>query len=362
MKIAVIGGGHGCHAAAADLADQGHDISFWRRDGGALATLKRAGGLRMIDAAGERRVPLHCVTSDIAEALAGAELVLSPLPATAQDGVAAAMAPHLLDGQVVFIPPGTFGAITMSRIIRQAGNRAELSFVEAGTLPYLARLRGDDVVAISARTTRLPSGVYPARHSAPALAVVARAFPAMEPLGDVLDAALMNAGPIIHPPLILMNAGPMQHFDTWDIHKEGTQPAIRAVTDTLDGERIAIREALGYGGPHFPLADHYDDARPEWMYGNAAPESLTDSGDWREAIDLTRHRYMREDVALGLALLVSLADWAGVACPVARGLLAMGSAICGEDFRQGRRTWEALGLAGLSREGLQAMLSEGEAG
>jgi opine dehydrogenase len=98
------------------------------------------------------------------------------------------------------------------------------------------------------------------------------------------------------------------------------------------------------------------------MYGNAAHESLTDSGDWREAIDLTRHRYMREDVALGLALLVSLADWAGVACPVARGLLAMGSAICGEDFRQGRRTWEALGLAGLSREGLQAMLSEGEAG
>ena len=183
---------------------------------------------------------------------------------------------------------------------------------------YLARLRGDDVVAISARTTRLPSGVYPARHSAPALAVVARAFPAMEPLGDVLDAALMNAGPIIHPPLILMNAGPMQHFDTWDIHNEGTQPAIRAVTDTLDGERIAIREALGYGGPHFPLADHYDDARPEWMYGDAAHERLTDSGDWREPIDLTRHRYMREDVALGLALLVSLADWAGVACPVAR--------------------------------------------
>ncbi len=158
-----------------------------------------------------------------------------------------------------------------------------------------------------------------------------------------------------------MNAGPMQHLDSWDIHNEGTQPAVRAVTDALDGERIAIREALGYGAPHFPLADNYDDEREEWMYGNGSHVKLTDSGDWREHIDLTRHRYMREDVAMGLALLVSLADWAKVDCPVATGMLAMGSAICGEDFRQSPRSWEALGLAGLSRVDLQIMLTEGEA-
>lgn len=360
MKIAIIGGGHGCHAAAADLSEQGHQIRFWRRDAEALAAIRNTGAIRLIDAAGERLVPLHCVTSDLAEALEDAELVLSPLPATAQDGVARALAPHLVDGQVLFIPPGTLGAITMSRIIRGQGNRAELAFVEAGTLPHLARLRAPDKVAISGRATRLPSGAYPARLSEHALGVAGAAFPAIEPLGDALDAALMNAGPIIHPPLILMNAGPMQHFDTWDIHNEGTQPAIRTVTDALDGERIAVRDALGYGEPHFPLADNYDDARPEWMYGNASHEKLTDSGDWREHIDLTQHRYMREDVAMGLSLLVSIANWAGVACPVATGLLALGSAICGEDFRQGPRTWEALGLDKLNRVELKIMLQNGE--
>jgi opine dehydrogenase len=360
LRIAVIGGGHGCHAAVADLSEQGHEVRFWRRDGAALRAIREAGAIRLINAAGERAVPVHCVTTDLAEALDGAELVLSPLPATAQDGLAGDLAPHLCDGQVVFIPPGTLGAVTMSRIIRQAGNRAELAFVEAGTLPYLARLRSADCVAISARTTRLPSGVYPARLSEPALAAASAAYPAIEPVGDVLDAALMNAGPIIHPPLIIMNAGPMQHFDAWDIHNEGTQPAIRAVTDALDEERVAIRVALGYGGPHFPLKDHYDDSRPEWMYGNAAHERLTDPGDWREHIDLISHRYMREDVALGLALLVSIADWAGVPCPVAKGLLAMGAAICGEDFRHGPRTWEALGLDAFSRDELRTMLDEGE--
>ena len=221
------------------------------------------------------------MTTDVGEAVAGAQMVLSPLPATAQEAVACIIAPYLCDGQVVAIPPGTLGAVAMSRIIRRAGNQADLAFVESGTLPYLARLRENDLVAISARATRLPSGVYPARLSEHGLAVSRGVFPAIEPLADVLDAVLMNAGPIIHPPLILMNAGPMQHFDTWDIHNEGTHPSIRAVTDALDQERIAIRKAVDYGPPHFPLADHYDDTRPEWMYGNAAHERLTDYGVWR---------------------------------------------------------------------------------
>jgi opine dehydrogenase len=96
----------------------------------------------------------------------------------------------------------------------------------------------------------------------------------------------MNAGPIIHPPLILMNAGPLEHFATWDIHNEGTQPSIRRVIDCLDEERVRIREALGYGAPHFPLRDHYAQSGPEWMYGRAAHEALTSSGDWRENIEL----------------------------------------------------------------------------
>ena len=64
----------------------------------------------------------------------------------------------------------------------------------------------------------------------------------IEDCGDALSGALMNAGPIIHPPLITMNAGPLEHFDRWDIHKEGTQVATRRVTDALDAERIAVRE------------------------------------------------------------------------------------------------------------------------
>ncbi len=359
LKIAVIGGGNGCYAAAADLSEQGHEVRLWRRDEGALAPVIEGGGIVLLDSGGSREVPLALATADLGAALSGAELVLVPLPATAQANLAERLAPALADGQVVFLPPGTFGSYVMARAMRQAGNGANVAFAEAGTLPWLARKRGPREVAVSARATRLPTGVFPARESERAFSVLEAAFPAVERLSDALDAALMNAGPIIHPPLILMNAGPLQHSDAWDIHNEGTQPAIRSVTDLLDGERIALRLALGYDGPHFPLADHYDDSRPEWMYGNAAHERLTDSGDWREPIDLDSHRYMCEDVALGLAFLASLASWAGVETPMASALLTLAGAAIGDDFLVSGRTLANLGLAGLSHDEMCDLLEEG---
>ena len=121
---------------------------------------------------------------------------------------------------------------------------------------------------------------------------------------------------------------------------------------------MATREALGYGAPHFPLADHYENDR--WMYGDAH-KKLTDSGDWREAIDLHAHRYMLEDTVLGLAFLASVARFAQVDAPVAHGLLALAGAILGRDLRLGPRSFEALGLSALSRDDLSALLQQGAA-
>jgi opine dehydrogenase len=156
-----------------------------------------------------------------------------------------------------------------------------------------------------------------------------------------------------------MNAAPLEHFDRWDIHKEGTQPAVRRVTDALDAERIAVREAFGYGLPHFPLAHHYAREGEEWMYGRGSHDRLTESGDWREHIVLTEHRYMIEDVAIGLSFFSSAARLSGVSAPLIDGFLAIGSAICGADFRAAGRSLANLGLGDLDRAGLRRLLEEG---
>ena len=361
MKIAVLGGGNGSFAAAGDFALAGHRVRMWRRGSDAVAAHRKAGdAITLKDFRGHHDVALELVTTDIGAAVAEAELILCPIPAFAQTDTAGLLTPHLTDGQVVFLPPGTFGSFLFAKMAWESGNHARLAFAETGTLPWLARKHGPHEVQISARGRHLPTGVFPQNRAGRALEIIGHAFPgAIEPCGDALSGALMNAGPIIHPPLVVMNAGPIEHFERWDIHKEGTQPAIRRATDALDLERIRIREALGYQAPHFPLANHYTTVGPEWMYGRGAHEKLTESGDWRERILLLRHRYMLEDTRMGLSFLASVARLAGVAAPLVDAFLAIGGAICGEDFSKTGRTLASLGLGHLDRASLQALLREG---
>jgi opine dehydrogenase len=357
MKIAILGGGHGAYAAAADLSEADHEVRLWRRDAEALQAVTEAGSITLKDAAGARDVPIALATADIGTAMQGVELIVIPTPAIAQEDIARAMAPHLVDGQVVFMPPGTFGSYVMARIVKAAGNHADVAWAETGTLPYLARKHGDREVNVTIRAIRLPTGVYPARKEQEAIEVIRRAYPSVHGCGDALSGALMNAGPIIHPPLMVMNAAPLQHFERWDIHNEGTQRAVRDVTDRLDQERIAVREAFGQRSPHYPLADHYNN--DQWMYGDAHKQ-LVKSGDWRENIDLYAHRYITEDTELGLAFLASAARFVGVDAPIAHGLLAIVGGFLGRDLRQGPRTLETLGLASLTPMQLKQRLHDGE--
>ena len=223
MEIAVLGGGNGSLAAAADLTEQGHIVRYWRRDSAAQESLRaRDNTMTLKDSAGARPVKLARVETEIAATVIDADLIICPTPATAQGDIATALAPHLQDDQVVFLPPGSFGTWIMAQIVRRSGNESRVVWAEAGTLPYLTRKHGENTIAITTRASRLPTGVYPAARADHAHSVLKRAYPSVEPCGDALSGALMNAGPIIHPPLILMNAGAIQHFDHWDIHNEGT--------------------------------------------------------------------------------------------------------------------------------------------
>jgi opine dehydrogenase len=363
MRVAVLGGGNGSFAAAGDFALRGHDVRLWRRDKAPVADqLARGSTVSVKDAKGTHEARLALVTDDIAKAVDGAELIFCPAPATSHHEIAAALAPCLQSDQVVFLAPGTLGSIIFAHAAASNGRAKTVCFAETGTLPWLARKHGPYDVAITTRATRLPVGVFPAQRQDHALAVISKAFPnVIEPCGDALSGALMNAGPIIHPPLILMNAGPLEHFDRWDIHNEGTQPSIRHVTDLLDRERIAVRQGLGYGAPHFPLADHYKEDGDEWMYGRRSHNQLTKSGDWREHIDLRTHRYMREDTLLGLSLLVSVAQLASVDTPLARSFLTLGAAVCDFDAAAEGRTLARLALGAYDRAGLQHYLRTGTA-
>src|SRR5437763_5830502 len=126
MKIAVLGGGNGSFAAAGDFALAGHEVRLWRRDAAAVQAHNAAGGtIAVKDFRGNHVATPALITSDIAAAVRDAELILCPAPATAQHDIARALGPHLADGQVVFLPPGTFGSYIFARPKQDPGKRAD---------------------------------------------------------------------------------------------------------------------------------------------------------------------------------------------------------------------------------------------
>ncbi len=68
MKVAVLGGGHGCYATAAEMTERGHEVWFWRRDAAAFAPVLGTGVITVSDYRGTRDVRVARPTVSLAEA------------------------------------------------------------------------------------------------------------------------------------------------------------------------------------------------------------------------------------------------------------------------------------------------------
>lgn len=336
LEVAVLGGGNGSHAAVVDMVLKGFAVTWWRREG---STFPASGTLRYSGVYGSGEVAPDSLTHDLRRAVADAELILVPLPATAQPELLDRLQPVLQADQVVAFLPGTFGTLLGSR------RRPDVTFLEVGTLPYLARTTAPGEVSIPVAAARLPTGSIPG--SGPradrAQELFATAYPSTVRVCDGLDAALTNWGPVIHPPLITHNLGAIESLgDRFDIHSEGTSPAVKRAILALDEERIGLRRALGIPGEHWPISTHYQRS-PLGMYPPDAHDRLVASNLWRESLDL-EHRYLREDVLCGLVLNASLGRLAGHPMPQSESMLHLLGVALGIDPWAVGRTAASLGV------------------
>jgi len=358
-KVAILGGGNGAFAMASDLALQGFEVRMWSKYFDEFEEIKKTRTIRVSGPLIQGEARISVITDDMKEAIPGADLICSPIPAFTQISIAESLLPYLEDGQVIFLSPGTFGSYLMTKHLRERGCRKDFAIGETGTLPYLTRKMSPQESRIVVRACHLPTGIFPAKKTGEAIEKIRTFFPSAHPIENALSGALMNAGPILHPPLIVLNTGPIQYPAPYDIHNEGTTPGIRKIICLLDEERIAVRKALGFQPNHYPLEDYYDETRPdEWMYPRIAKKLLMESRLWYEKIDYG-HRYVTEDIACGLAFLVSVAEYAGVDVPIARSLLTVAGAVVGSNLMETGRTLQSIGLSKLSRKQLEKILIQG---
>src|SRR4029450_12024151 len=112
-RYTVIGAGHGGKAMAAHPALMDFHVALYNRTPGPVAAIAARGGIDVESYDGGPRGfgELALVTSDMQEALAGADVVMVVVPSSAHAAIAATAAPYLRDGQIVVLHPGrTCGA------------------------------------------------------------------------------------------------------------------------------------------------------------------------------------------------------------------------------------------------------------
>jgi len=359
MDIAVLGGGNGAFTTAGDMSLAGHRVRMWTAFPEEFEKLRETKRVKLewLGRTGEAGIGL--VTEALGEAVEGAEVIFSPSPAFSQEDIAKLLGPHLKDGQILFLSPGSMGSYLFGRILKERGLWKDITIAEPGTLPYLTRKTSPNEVLVSGLGVRLPVGVFPAKRTGSAIGVLRELYPAIHPVENALSVALLNVGPIIHSVLMLLNTGPIEHLPAWDIHNEGTTGSVKKLILAHDEERVALRRALGFSSHHYQFSDHYDEnSENEWMYGRKAHSDLVKSESWREPLNFN-FRYITEDVKCNLALLCSIGDLCHVETPIADSLLKLIGVIAGENFQKTGRTLDYLGLSDKSVDEITELLQEG---
>jgi len=348
-KIAVLGGGNGARTVAADMTLAGHRVHLFEFEKfhDNVAAIFEGRTVTISGKAREGTARIALATHDIAEAVAGVEMVAVIVPALYHGLYAEHLAAHLRDGQHVVLMPGTFGSFEFITTARANGMKADVTVTELDTLPYATRIVGPAEVKIFHALPVFGAGVLPSERSDEVLAILRDLYPGVTRFRDALEAGLSNCNPVIHPLGVLMNAGRIEYSrGEFYYYEEGITPATARAMEALDGERLTIGRMLGLDMPRQAEALHAVDYGPEgdlWETLKGSKGLTPIKGPTSLA-----SRYVTEDIPIGLVCWSQLGEMIGVPTPLMRATVEIGIAISGVDYWQTGRTMEKCGIAGMT--------------
>jgi opine dehydrogenase len=357
----VIGAGHGGKAMAAHLALMGLQVTLFNRTFDHIAALKARGGIELESAEGGPHgfARLAQATSDVADALKDAQVIMVVVPSSAHSDIAANLTPHLKDGQIILLHPGrTCGAMEFRKVLDDTGCKADVTVAEAETFIYASRSDGPAQAHIFRIKEAVPLAALPAKRTALVLEAIHPAYPQFIDGGNVLKTGLNNMGAIFHPALTLLNAGWIEatHGD-YQFYIDGVTPSVARLLEVLDRERVTVASSLGlrartalewlemaYNSTGEDL--HEAIHNQPGYYGIKAPSTL-------------HHRYIFEDVPMSMVPIASLGERFGVSVRGMESIIRLACIVHRTDYWRRGRTVEKLGIGDLSVSELTHYVNEG---
>jgi opine dehydrogenase len=380
--IAVLGGGACAQTFAADLTLAGCKVRLYDLPDFAPKSLGEILKTRKIELGGLQRnfkwlrragvANVDIVTTDMSEALDGADLVLVTVPAIGHKRFFEEMIPYLVDGQVVCIFPDNFGSLLLREMMREKGCDADVIIGGWSSMPYATRKIEPGKVNCIVRTRELIYDTLPSKDGDKFFKIL-KELPAFDGTielkrGDtVIGVGLSNPNPLVHVPGSILNVGAMEVSEMegtlgipkgeYSMYKYGMSPSVSKVQLAFYQEERKIANALGI------KIVEYNDEQFFWKGSVMGVEY------WAPFSDVVlppivgplsvEDRYFTEDIPVGCNVRYQLAQKLNVDTPIIESMIRLGSVICKRDFFKEGRSLKELGVEDLTKDQIIRYVREG---
>lgn len=357
MKIAVIGAGNGGQAIAGYLALNGLEVCLYDIDEPKIADIQKIGGIQLegrIEGFGK----VSSITTDIAETIKDAEVIMVTTVANAHSAVAKNIAPYIEDNQVIILNPGrTCGALVFKRTLADCGCTKRYYIGEAQTLVYACRvINNGHVNVIGIKDEVLLSGL-PSADTDYIMKKINPFYPSFIKTDNVLRTSLENIGAMFHPCVLLFNAATIERNDVFWFYRDMTEQVAEFI-EKFDEERIAVGNAYGIDllGVKEWIKFAYKDTE-----GNTLCERMRNNPAYHDIKSPSTifTRQLTEDIPTGVLPIMQLGKAAGVETPLLESMIHICEALLNMDLHTNGRSLKNLGLEGMNREQILKYVTNG---
>ena len=360
--VAIVGAGPGGFRLVANLGLMGYRLRLNDIVDSKLAAIRARGGIDVEGTPGGF-APVELATTDLRATVEGAELIIVVSGGNTQPEVARALAPLLVDGQVILLIQGnTGGSLIVRRELDRAGCRADVEIAETDTYPYAMRWVAPTVMRQTTQKRWIQIAAFPGKLGAAVHARIGPLFPQAVVAPDILHTGLTNMNAVLHVANCMANAARIERGGGHMFYGEGVTAAVARLYEAIDAERMAIAAALGVRILSLPdwIERAYVVREADLV---ATFQRLTYDSDGpyvvNKATSTLDHKYIVEDVPTGLMPMQALGALTGTPTPALDAIVRVVQLMTGRTFDAQARTLETMGLAGLDVEGVRDVVQNG---
>ena len=338
-KVTIVGCGNAGLIHAAKLIEKGYEVCLLKTSSVAnnsyFDTIVLEQGYQVNDTTSGKKyfARPYLITRDVETAINFADVIIVMTTTLQHESIAKLVSPYLKDGQIVVLCPGYMGSL----IFKQYCNK-DVTYCEWETTAYNGRIMDGSYVKITFYNPRNAISVMPASRSNEVLGVLSKMFDNTKYLRkNILESALHNPNMIVHTIGMTFSAARIEYSkgEFW-MYREAFTDSVVNVIKEFDKQKNKILNAFGCESLDYFEAAKWRNEEDLSIDAMEVFKSFAESSN--KGPGFLKHRYILEDVPMGLGLFVSLGKIAGIDTSIAESIMTLTSALVGYDLKSQART------------------------